>query len=275
MNVKVFYLLASLSLIACGGSSEPSDNNKAVPLQPPVIKSVDASDGKVSLEWQHPNNAVSFDVYISFDEGFDFRNYASYSNSEWLRGVTSPFTFKPKNIKQPIFLRVVAISNDQEVSSEVFMTIARFQASDNQVIDLHTNVTWARCSAGMEWSSDLQTCVGEALALSFNEAEQYARSFNTNARVPSLSELAEIVFCSSGNPQYFLNENSASCIGENDAPTIFYEAFPATQSRAYHTSTLWKHDGGAFYHSVFFNNGSFGSIFGREPTGKSLRLILE
>lgn len=278
MKIKLPLAISlSLLLTACGGGSDStSESTNESSLSEPVITEVSATGKEVTISWQHSEPSVAFDVYTSFDPEFDHENYAAYESSEWYKSTTSPYTFEPSDISQPIFIKVVAVSENQEASSSTESIVARYVADNDTVTDLHTGITWSRCSAGMSWNASTNSCDGEALAISLNEAENYADNLTEPARLPTKDELAGIVFCSSGQPSFFLTENADRCDGDFESPTIYQSAFPNTVSRSYHTNEFYRlTEGKEFYFSVNFSKGQVGGIFAGEPTGKNLRLIIE
>lgn len=65
------------------------------------------------------------------------------------------------------------------------------------VVDNTTGLAWARCVVGQSWDSTLQSCTGEPLRLTWQEALQQASTFragnHTDWRLPNLKELVSIV----------------------------------------------------------------------------------
>jgi hypothetical protein len=77
---------------------------------------------------------------------------------------------------------------------------------DGTVTDDAAQLMWMRCSAGQTWSDD--TCVGEAAAYDWDEAQELAAATNANGagffndwRVPKLRELAMIAERQCENPR--------------------------------------------------------------------------
>lgn len=76
-------------------------------------------------------------------------------------------------------------------------TLGRWQVKDGEVLDLETNLTWARCSVGMRWSAG-QGCAG---LVSRGTWEQANSGVWTGAwRVPNPDELATLLDRACGSP---------------------------------------------------------------------------
>jgi hypothetical protein len=65
------------------------------------------------------------------------------------------------------------------------------------VIDSTTGLAWSRCVVGQTWNSASQSCTGEPLRLTWQEALQAATNYTvgniTEWRLPNIKELASIV----------------------------------------------------------------------------------
>jgi hypothetical protein len=77
---------------------------------------------------------------------------------------------------------------------------------DGTVTDREANLTWVRCSAGQEWSSE--TCEGIAAEYSWEEAQKEAADANRSGvwffgdwRLPKIRELAMIAERQCQNPR--------------------------------------------------------------------------
>lgn len=70
--------------------------------------------------------------------------------------------------------------------------------------DPETGLIWMRCSIGQEWNGS--TCTGQAITMTWSDANQYPRLFNqqvafggkSNWRLPNIAELSTIRYCSNG-----------------------------------------------------------------------------
>ncbi|MBU2882104.1 DUF1566 domain-containing protein [Psychrosphaera sp. B3R10] len=95
--------------------------------------------------------------------------------------------------------------------------------TDTYLNDSLTGLIWAKCVVGQTWNTTSQTCVGEPLRLTWQQALQQAATFrvnnNTDWRLPNLKELASIV--------------EHKCV----SPSINISMFPASPVGGFWTST--------------------------------------
>ena len=125
------------------------------------------------------------------------------------------------------------------------------------VRDTATNLEWQRCAAGQVWNKVSQSCDGAGYrwprpgnslgATSFLEAPVPA-----GWRIPSISELRSIVYCSSGSPAFFaMPVDEVTCSGSL-LPAISREAFPNTPSWRFWSTTP---AGNNFWWIAHFDSG--------------------
>lgn len=148
---------------------------------------------------------------------------------------------------------------------------------DNTVTDSHTGLTWMRCSIGQVW--DGKTCVGDALALTFNQAMNFVEKTNEYEShesagewiLPTKSQLYSLVYCSSGRSEPYKEDVfSGVCKGGYISPTIRQEIFPNTENGLYWTSTA---DEGSRGYVRFFNGlAMFSSDSGRTMYARLVKL---
>ena len=280
VSIKSFSLtLLALSLVACGGSNSASDNptNKVTPTKPLNVKAV-SKDGLAIVSWDS-SVSLEYDIYLATEEGLKFDSYATYDNSEWIKDVSSPYAFKPDDYSKKYFFTVVSKSGTQESEqSAIVSSIPRYQPDGEVVIDFNTSLIWARCSIGQTWSELTQSCEGEALRISQQEAQSIAIQLGEGWRVPSKGELISLVYCSNGVPDYFLLSADESCESQDvSAPTIYQLMFPNVAIESVYLSGTRKFFNGypnmSFYYGVSFLEGKVASAFGNEPTAKYARLV--
>ena len=128
--------------------------------------------------------------------------------------------------------------------------------SNNDIIkDTTTGLYWMRCSVGQSWNG--RTCIGEANRYTWEQAQQIGHS---GWRLPTIDELRTLVYCSSGQPAQFKN-NNRPCSGNYQQPTIVTEAFPGTPSLlSYFWSSSPSANSSSFAWYVSFDSG-FASNF--------------
>ena len=142
----------------------------------------------------------------------------------------------------------------------------------SEVKDLHTGLSWARCSVGQRW--DGKTCAGDAKRFTFDEAQATA---GQGWRVPTVRELARLIHCSTGQTKDtdVLKDGggpiTSNCIGDNVLPTIRGEIFPNTPSSAYWSSSLSSGSSDSAW-VVPFDRGSI-DVIGRHYAYGRVRLV--
>ena len=105
---------------------------------------------------------------------------------------------------------------------------------DGTLTDLSTDLQWMRCSLGQKWTG--ATCAGSADEMTWDsimpngEQKTWPKFAGfSDWRVPTIDELKTLIYCSSGQPDYWKVTNSF-CQGGFGSPTIASEAFPNTPS---------------------------------------------
>ena len=104
------------------------------------------------------------------------------------------------------------------------------------ITDTQTKLMWMRCSLGQTWQN--VSCKGSASSFNWHYANtlSYSDSNYTDWRLPTKEELSSLIYCSSGNPSYWKN-NEELCGGIFESPTIAQVAFPQTPAAPFWTST--------------------------------------
>lgn len=163
---------------------------------------------------------------------------------------------------------------------------SRYQANDDgTVTDKTTGLMWQRCAVGRQWHKG--KCEGEAKVLSYVDAKVQVKWANHNNvagysdwRLPQITELAGLVYCSSGQRnRIYPSGYGGECSGEYQVPTIMLEAFDksvawgGTQLMPFWSSSLWRNSDGMYW-TVFFDTGFIGYSSGKLDTG-AIRLVRE
>ncbi|WP_081624475.1 DUF1566 domain-containing protein [Thioalkalivibrio sp. AKL7] len=118
----------------------------------------------------------------------------------------------------------------------------------------------ATVSLGQSWEGD--TCTGNATRYNLDRAQTAVQDLNdgggygghTDWRVPSLEELRTLVYCSSGQPAHFKNDNDA-CSDPTGEPTIVSDVFPNTPALSFWSASTTEGDPSKVWF-VDFGNGS-------------------
>ncbi|MEZ9538944.1 DUF1566 domain-containing protein [Shewanella sp. 10N.286.51.B8] len=275
ISIKVYLIfLISFLLTGCGDStSAPSTPD---PITPTDVTAI-SSKGNVVINWTS-KTSEKYDLYISTEESIEFNNYASYDNSEWIKDIYPPYSFKPTDYSQVYFFAVVAKTEQQESEqSAIVSAIPRYLDNGSTITDLNTMLTWDRCSVGQTWDDAKKACVGEVTRMSHDQATKYATSQGNEWRLPELSELTTLVFCKDGKPNYFLPTEDYSCQNpNNDNPTVYDAIFPNVAIHTNYISNtryIAPSSTAIFYHSVSFLKGGKSGVFGSEPTWQAVRLV--
>ncbi len=116
---------------------------------------------------------------------------------------------------------------------------------DGTVQDKHTGLIWMRCSLGQTWNEQGQTCAGEAIKYTWQQALQAADGYTFAGsdawRLPNVKELISIV--------------EEGCYN----PAINLEVFPATpNSRGFLTSSPYGNSDQGPAWDVSFSYGGSG-----------------
>ena len=125
----------------------------------------------------------------------------------------------------------------------------RFLGKDQNIVeDTRTKLQWQRCSLGQTWNG--VTCTGKVKGYDWDEAQRVAPA---GWRLPSVEELASLIYCSSGQPAYWKTD-AEPCEGVYTSPTIWSAAFPDTPK-----GLFWSSSSNALFSrlawSVAFGNG--------------------
>ena len=121
--------------------------------------------------------------------------------------------------------------------------------------DPKTGLIWQRCSVGQIWNDN--TCTGEAKRFNWDDAQKLA---GNGWRVPTVRELASLIYCSSGKTKYLHGPKDGGapiandCAGDYTSPTIRTAAYPR-QPASYASWSSSPYVGYSYYawHVYFFN----------------------
>ncbi|MEO3677401.1 DUF1566 domain-containing protein [Rheinheimera sp. FR7-31] len=113
---------------------------------------------------------------------------------------------------------------------------------DGTITDTETNLMWLRCAYGMTWQDG--TCTGEPIVMTGTGANlvDYNDENYDDWRMPTIPELRSLVYCSSGDPSYWLGSDNLTyypatgsiiCRGDFTVPTIIETAFPNTPTNTF------------------------------------------
>jgi|GEM_PF-1581055 hypothetical protein len=143
----------------------------------------------------------------------------------------------------------------QNTSIELVLAPDRFQIlEDGEVIrDTLTNLEWMRCTVGM--SFDGHSCIGIPEELTLDEAARLGiqRFGFSSWRLPFVSELASLTYCSTGSPAFYSDGVPCNNTFANFArPTIEQSFFSKTEPKHYWTFSNFS---GNAYHTVSFGSG--------------------
>ena len=128
----------------------------------------------------------------------------------------------------------------------------RFLGKDQEIVeDIRTKLQWQRCSLGQTWNG--ATCAGEATKYQWDEAR---RAASAGWRLPTKDELASLVYCSSGKPDYWKPTHEV-CEGAYQMPTIWSAAFPNTPVNWFWSSSFSASNASDAWY-VYFGGGDVG-----------------
>lgn len=118
-----------------------------------------------------------------------------------------------------------------------------YSANGQEVKDMETGLIWQTCSVGQTWNGN--TCTGEVKKFTYAEAMALS---GRNGRLPTVRELATLIKCSSGQMKNTADVKDGSapikswCDSNYTKPTIDVEAFPATPSTVFWSSSPYGDD---------------------------------
>lgn len=290
MNLSVRFSLFSVLIAAmngCGGSGDGNNGNITQVVQPNPPSSFDAAsenNGDVRLSWSLVEGVDTYNAYYSTDPKMDINNYAVYSNSGWIKNITSPYTVKGLAVAPVYYFIVSAVDNNLESKgSQLIPIITRYEivSQENDVVrDKVTNLEWQRCSLGQTWNKGTQDCDGVAGRYNTKIAFSYNGLSSGRWRLPSMAELKSLIYCVEDKKISFIGSSVKDYCPQKASITsgVAKNTFPNTLSVIpYHSSTEAEgYEGKGVYQMVSLINGStMGGGCGRncEVTSVHLRFV--
>jgi hypothetical protein len=144
------------------------------------------------------------------------------------------------------------------------------------VKDVVTGLEWQRCSVGQTWNAETKRCDGANTSFNWYEVQNLTKAGGW--RVPTVTELRSLVYCSSGIPVTIgMSLDETSCDGDFTRPVIIVGAFPDvpylsnTIHSHYWSSTTSAEDPSMAW-GVSFYKGSVGAG-PKDTNGLSVRLV--
>ena len=139
----------------------------------------------------------------------------------------------------------------------------RYLVQGSIVTDTSTGLMWMRCSLGQNWNGT--TCARKAKTYTWKGAMNTVKIIDYEGyddwRVPTKEELLTLVYCSSGDPDFWV-KTGGGCKGGYDRPTILTDIFPniaasgywSSSPNGYYSDDAW---GVSFYYGYVYNYRSY------------------
>lgn len=169
------------------------------------------------------------------------------------------------------------ISADSNTCGTDVLVAERYLVNDCGVVkDSVTNLEWQRCSVGQTWNAATKSCDGTTTPLNWYQAKDLTA--DGGWRLPTVTELRSLAYCSSGSPVYFGIDNYSECTGTFIRPTIVVEVFPNVPyinnviSSHYWSSTTNADDPNMAW-GVSFYKASVSGKGPKDTPGLSARLV--
>ncbi len=132
------------------------------------------------------------------------------------------------------------------------------------VTDVKTNLQWKRCAEGQAWTGN--TCSGNGKQYRWNSLPAVQNGW----RVPTLTELKGIVYCSHSGVFGDTMETGVRCTGDYKKPTIDQEAFPNTEASFFWSGSPFAGFSNFAWYVLFFNGYDY---WGNRSNGYAVRLV--
>lgn len=176
-----------------------------------------------------------------------------------------------------MFLPAIMSSGTSSTCGSDVLVADRYLTNNCGVVkDIVTNLEWQRCSVGQKWNAATKSCDGYTTPLNWYQAKDLTAEGGW--RLPTVTELRTLAYCSSGVPVYFGIENYSHCDGNFTRPTIVVEVFPNVPwvnniiSSHYWSSTTNAEDPSMAW-GVSFYKASVSGLGPKDTNGLSARLV--
>ena len=175
--------------------------------------------------------------------------------------------------------RITAETAKAKLAEEKELTFLKKQGieysinADGTVTDVQNSLVWMRCALDQKWNA--YTCIADStfknIDQAFNAKNAEAASLGEQKwRIPTITELKTLVYCSSGKPTY-RNLTEKSCEGSYQSPTIAQAIFPQTSQGRFWSSTVVQDF--MFRSSAKFINFDKGYVL-KDSSGKNSKVRL-
>lgn len=175
----------------------------------------------------------------------------------------------------PMFLP--AIVSGDTCGSDVLVADRYLVNNCDVVKDVVTGLEWQRCSVGQTWNAETKRCDGSTSTFNWYGAQNLTKA--GGFRLPTITELRTLTYCSSGDPVYFgIEQNYSHCNGTFTRPTIYVDVFPDVPylnniiSSHYWSSTTNVEDPSMAW-GVSFYKASVSGAGPKDTNGLSARLV--
>ena len=175
-----------------------------------------------------------------------------------------------------MFLPAIISSNGNMCGSDVLIAERYLVNNCDVVKDTVTGLEWKRCSVGQTWNAETKSCDGSTTPFNWYGAKDL--SAPGGWRLPTVTELRSLAYCSSGDPVYFGIGDYSHCNGDFTRPTIVVEVFPNVPyvnnviSSHYWSSTTNAEDPSMAW-GVSFYKASVSGLGPKDTNGLSARLV--
>jgi hypothetical protein len=175
-----------------------------------------------------------------------------------------------------MFLPAIISGNGNTCGDNVLIADRYLVNSCEVIKDTVTGLEWQRCSVGQTWNATTQHCDGSTTSFTWYGAKDLTAAGGW--RLPTITELRSLVYCSSGDPVTIgMDLDSTDCGGTFTRPTIVGAAFPNVPYlnntiKSHYWSSTTSVDDPSYAWGVSFYKGSV-SPGPKGTPGLSARLV--